>query len=184
MRSCATHLLFSLLIGAAAFCAQPALASPETSSQPAVSDTAGTPAQDEAGYTESGQATWYGPRHEGQRTTSGETFDSSKLTAAHSSLPLGSFVRVTMSRTGRSIVVRVNDREPPHGVRCIDLSRAAAARLGFIGQGVADVTLAQVSPEEATEVAEAPETGAGSAAPRAVRVSARHGRRHTHHGHR
>ena len=86
---------------------------------------------------------------------------------------MGSYVRVTMQRTGQSIVVRVNDREPPHGVRCIDLSRAAAARLGFLGRGVADVTLAQVdSPAAVEELAEAPD----DTAPRAI---ARHGRRHT-----
>ena len=102
-----------------------------------------------AGYIESGEASWYGPRHEGLRTTSGERFDSSKMTAAHASLPLGSYVRVTDTSTGRSIVVRVNDREPAHGVRCIDLSHAAAARLGFASRGVADVTLAQATPEEA-----------------------------------
>lgn len=126
-------------------------------------------------YTEEGQASWYGPRHEGQRTTSGERFDSSRLTAAHPTLPMGSYVRVTMEQTGQSIVVRVNDREPPHGVRCIDLSRAAAARLGFLGRGVADVTLAQVgAPAADEELAEAPED---APPPRAI---ARHGRRHTH----
>ena len=127
-------------------------------------------------YTESGEASWYGPRHEGLRTTSGERFDSSKMTAAHASLPLGAYVRVTDTSTGRSIVVRVNDREPPHGVRCIDLSRAAAERLGFAARGVADVTLAQVSADEAgLELAEAP-ADATSVEGRAI---APHGRRHT-----
>ena len=139
--------------------------------------------QDEARYTESGQASWYGPRHEGLRTTSGERFDSSKMTAAHASLPLGSFVRVTDTSTGRSIVVRVNDREPPHGVRCIDLSRAAATRLGCAARGVADVTLAQISADEAQgadeELAEAPDDAADLEA-RSARATAPHGRRHTH----
>ena len=139
--------------------------------------------RDGSGYTESGQASWYGPRHEGMRTTSGERFDSSKMTAAHASLPLGSYVRVTDTSTGRSIVVRVNDREPAHGVRCIDLSRAAATRLGFAARGVADVTLAQVSAEEASgaeeELAEAPDNAADLEA-RSARATAPHGRRHTH----
>ncbi len=127
------------------------------------------------GYTEQGEASWYGPRHEGLRTTSGERFDSGKLTAAHPTLPMGSYVRVTMEQTGRSIIVRVNDREPPHGVRCIDLSRAAAARIGLLNSGVADVTLAQVDPDVANEeLAEAPD----DAAP--AHAIARHGRRHTH----
>jgi rare lipoprotein A len=133
-------------------------------------------------FIESGEASWYGPRHEGLRTTSGEVFDSSKLTAAHPSLPLGSYVRVTVQDTGRSIVVKVNDREPPHGVRCIDLSRAAAARLGIVGRGVADVTLERASRDEATELAEAPDDGmAGPAAPT---VSSRHGRPHRRHARR
>lgn len=139
-----------------------------------------TPMQSRDVFTESGQASWYGPRHEGLRTTSGERFDSSKLTAAHASLPMGSYVRVTLVQDGRFIVVRVNDREPPHGVRCIDLSRAAAARLGIISRGLADVTLAQVYPDQAdTELAEAPD----DARPIGPAI-APHGRRHTHRGRR
>ena len=134
-------------------------------------------------WSESGEASWYGPRHEGMRTTSGEAFDGNKMTAAHSSLPLGSYVRVTLQRSGRSIIVRVNDREPPHGVRCIDLSRAAANRLGIVSQGVADVTLAQASPEEAEELAEAPDVTATKV--HAVRAfSARRGPRRMHRGRR
>jgi rare lipoprotein A len=124
------------------------------------------------GWTDQGEASWYGPRHAGRRTTSGERFDPTRLTAAHPSLPLGSFVRVTDDDTGRSIVVRINDREPAHGVRVIDLSRAAASRLGIVGRGTAMVTLAEATPEEYEEVAEAP---AGPARP-ALRSRARHRR--------
>ncbi len=137
---------------------------------------------DAAAWSESGEASWYGPRHEGLRTTSGEIFDSSKMTAAHPTLPLGSYVRVTLQESGRSIIVRVNDREPPHGVRCIDLSHEAAARLGIVSRGVADVTLAQVAPEEAQELAEAPPDAADIES-RSAGASARHGRRHRHHAH-
>ena len=140
--------------------------------------SAGAAAAVVEGYTESGQATWYGGQHEGKRTTSGEFFDGAKFTAAHPSLPMGSYVRVTVEQTGRSVVVRVNDREPPHGVRCIDLSHAAAERLGIVSRGVADVSLAQVSGDDAVEVAEAPED-AGSA-PAHVRSTAQHGRRRKH----
>jgi rare lipoprotein A len=133
-------------------------------------------------FIESGEASWYGPRHEGRRTTSGEMFNSHKLTAAHPSLPLGSYVRVTVQDTGRSIVVRVNDREPPHGVRCIDLSHAAAERLGFAGRGVADVTLEAASRKDAVEVAEVPDGDASVSAPR--HASSRHGRLHRRHAHR
>ncbi len=118
-----------------------------------------------------GEASWYGPRHAGHRTTSGAIFDPRRMTAAHPSLPLGTWVRVTDDRTGRSVVVQVNDREPEHGVRCIDLSEGAAARLGMIGRGVAEVTLTRASPAEAEEVAEAPEPAA---------LRAPHGRRHKH----
>jgi rare lipoprotein A len=145
---------------------------------PAYADT--KPADAGAGWSESGEATWYGPRHAGHRTTSGETFDPEKLTAAHPSLPIGAWVRVTVDNTGASVVVRVNDREPHHGVRCIDLSHAAAARLGMIRSGVADVTLARVSGPDEVEVAEAPDDAQPVEARHAAarHVSARHGRLH------
>ena len=132
---------------------------------------------------DSGQATWYGPRHAGLRTFSGERFDPSRMTAAHASLAMGTMVRVTDLSSGRSVIVRVNDREPPHGVRCIDLSEGAATALGIHGRGVADVTITAVAPrtsEGVVEVAEAPEDASAldDAAPR--RVSARHGRPHRH----
>ena len=175
MPRAAKTLLSCLALAGAALCARPVLAD---------TGQAGGPA---AAYTESGEASWYGPRHEGLRTTSGERFDSTKLTAAHASLPMGSYVRVTVQRTGQSIVVRVNDREPPHGVRCIDLSHAAAERLGIAARGVADVTLAQVTEDDATEVAEAPEAlGLGVHHPGAhpARYAiGRRGRQHTHPGH-
>jgi rare lipoprotein A len=132
------------------------------------------------GFHESGEATWYGPRHEGRRTSSGEVFNSRKLTAAHASLPLGSYVRVTVQATGRSIVVKVNDREPPHGVRCIDLSREAASRLGIVSRGVADVTLDSAAPGEATELAEAPDDAAPRVASARHRASTHHARRAVH----
>jgi rare lipoprotein A len=181
MRAFATHIrpgfAVSSLVLACIACAAPARVAAQT-----LRDTDSTLA-----YTERGEATWYGPRHEGRRTTSGEKFDSSKLTAAHSSLPMGAWVRVTDTGTGRSIVVRVNDREPPHGVRCIDLSRAAAARLGMLGRGVADVSLARISPAEATrapELAEAPEAAQTVEAAAHRHAIAPHGRRHTRHASR
>jgi rare lipoprotein A len=88
-------------------------------------------------------------------------------------------VRVVVQDTGRSIVVKVNDREPPHGVRCIDLSRAAAARLGIVNRGVANVTLEPASRQDAAEeLAEAPD----DAVPieRAAYHRHRHHRRHHH----
>ena len=112
-------------------------------------------ARDGQGWKESGEASWYGGWHQGRRTSSGELFDQNALTAAHSRLPLGSRVRVTLRDTGRSVVVTINDRLPPKPHRIIDLSRGAASRLGLLDQGVGDVTLAAISVPE--EVAEAPE---------------------------
>jgi rare lipoprotein A len=86
-------------------------------------------------------ASWYGPGFHGRRTASGETFNSSSLTAAHRYLPFGTKVRVTNLRNGRSVVVRINDRGPFSGGRVIDLSRGAAAIIGVFQSGVAPVVL-------------------------------------------
>lgn len=91
--------------------------------------------------TQVGTASWYGgSRWQGNRTTSGERFDDSQLTAAHATLPLGSRVLVSLTRGGRSVVVRITDR-PGTRRRIIDLSRAAAAELGILDQGVAQVSI-------------------------------------------
>ena len=96
-----------------------------------------------SGWTEQGLASWYGGADgfEGKPTASGEIYDSSLLTAAHRDLPLGTLVEVTNVETGASVRVRVNDRGPfVHG-RVIDLSQAAARKIGVIGPGVAMVRL-------------------------------------------
>jgi rare lipoprotein A len=84
---------------------------------------------------QSGQASWYGPGLHGRRTASGEVFDTNALTAAHRSLPFGTRVKVTNHRTGRSTVVRINDRGPYARGRIIDLSRASAEAIGLSGVG-------------------------------------------------
>ncbi|MGI3903665.1 MAG: septal ring lytic transglycosylase RlpA family protein [Janthinobacterium lividum] len=89
-----------------------------------------------------GLASWYGPGFSGHRTASGERFNTGALTAAHRSLPFGSRVRVTSRRTGRSVVVRINDRGPFVGGRIIDLSPAASRVLGM--NGTEPVTLARL----------------------------------------
>ena len=99
-----------------------------------------------------GWASWYGQQHEGRKTASGERFSRSKLTAAHRSLPLGTKVKVTNLRTGQHVVVKINDRGP-HGQgkrRIIDLSEAAAKRIGVVPRGVELVRVVVV--EEASEV--------------------------------
>ena len=94
----------------------------------------------EAKSVQSGGASWYGPGFHGRRTASGERFNSRALTAAHRSLPFGSRVRVTNERTGRSVVVRINDRGPFVGGRVIDLSKAAAQAVGISGVGKVKLT--------------------------------------------
>ncbi|RMD82566.1 MAG: septal ring lytic transglycosylase RlpA family protein [Candidatus Dadabacteria bacterium] len=91
--------------------------------------------------TEIGLASWYGPGFEGRPTASGEPYDPQAMTAAHRTLPLGTRVRVVDLATGRSVAVRINDRGPFVPGRIIDLSRAAAARLGILDRGIARVEI-------------------------------------------
>jgi peptidoglycan lytic transglycosylase len=88
-----------------------------------------------------GEASWYGPAHQGQETASGDTFDQNKLTAAHPTLPLGTKAVVTNLETGKSVAVTINDRGPYVKGRKIDLSRAAAQKLGMAKEGVAKVKI-------------------------------------------
>ena len=89
-----------------------------------------------------GEASFYGHEFAGNPTASGERFDPGALTAAHRTLPLGSRVRVTNADSGKSVVVRINDRGPFHEDRVIDLSFAAARSIGLISSGTAQVELA------------------------------------------
>jgi rare lipoprotein A len=93
------------------------------------------------GTSQEGIASWYGPGYHGNKTASGERFDQDDLTAAHPSWSFGTRVRVTLLSTGRSVVVRINDRFPAHKGRIIDISRAAARQLGLIGPGSGRVRL-------------------------------------------
>jgi rare lipoprotein A len=89
-----------------------------------------------------GLATWYGNEQHGGPTASGERFDKRKLTAAHRTLRMGTWVRVTNTKNGRSVEVRINDRGPyGNSRRIIDVSEAAARRLGMIEAGVVPVTI-------------------------------------------
>jgi rare lipoprotein A len=98
------------------------------------------------GYSATGIASWYGAKFHGRRTSSGEPYDMYKLTAAHRYLPLPNYARVTNLDNGRSVIVRVNDRGPFHEDRIIDLSYAAAVRLGFADRGTARVKVEVVTP--------------------------------------
>jgi rare lipoprotein A len=111
-------------------------------------------------YQQRGVASWYGKRYHGQKTSSGEIYDMYALSAAHTLLPLPSYARVTNVANGKSVVVRVNDRGPFHEDRLIDLSYAAAHRIGIIGQGSALVEVESIIPGsgEAAPAASAPAT--------------------------
>jgi rare lipoprotein A len=98
------------------------------------------------GYVERGVASWYGPGFHKVRTSTGETYDMYAMTAAHKTLPLPAYVRVTNLQNGRSIVVRVNDRGPFVGNRIIDLSYTAASKLDMLRNGTAMVEVRSLEP--------------------------------------
>lgn len=99
------------------------------------------------GYTAEGTASWYGQKFHGHRTSNGETYDMYSFSAAHKSLPLPTYLKVTNLANQRSVIVRVNDRGPFHGDRLIDLSYAAAARLGYHKKGLARVRVEAITPK-------------------------------------
>lgn len=96
-------------------------------------------------FKQTGLASWYGRKFHGRKTASGETFDMNALTAAHRSLPLNCYVKVTNKTNGKSVVVKVNDRGPFHGKRVMDLSYGAAKQLGITSKGVGNVSIERVS---------------------------------------
>ncbi|PJX26595.1 hypothetical protein CAP48_04870 [Advenella sp. S44] len=102
-----------------------------------------------SGFSQEGIASWYGPGFHGRKTANGETFNQNAMTAAHKRLPISSYVRVTRVSTGKSIVVRINDRGPFVGNRVIDLSYGAAKRLGIVNRGSDKVKIERISKEAA-----------------------------------
>lgn len=113
--------------------------------QPSVIDKLNTVASNTVRkFSQTGVASWYGRQFHGRKTASGDTFDMNELTAAHRSLPLNCFIRVTNKENGKSVVVKVNDRGPFHGNRVVDLSYGAAKRLGITNSGTAKVSIERV----------------------------------------
>ena len=111
------------------------------------------------GYLERGVASWYGPTFHGENTSSGEKYDMYGMTAAHKTLPLPTYARVTNLKNGRSVVVRINDRGPFVANRLIDLSYSAAAKLDMLKEGTTLVevkALTVAAPDELTRSAQAP----------------------------
>jgi rare lipoprotein A len=110
-------------------------------------------------HRERGMASWYGKKFHGQKTSIGETYDMFAMTAAHKTLPLPSYARVTNVENGKSVVVRVNDRGPFHSNRIIDLSYAAAKKIGILAKGSGMVEVERVfagMPSEPLQTARAP----------------------------
>jgi rare lipoprotein A len=117
------------------------------------------------GYVERGIASWYGTKFHGLRTSSGEPYDIYKMTAAHKTLPLPTYARVTNLKNGRSVIVKINDRGPFHANRIIDLSYAAAAKLGILEYGTGLVEVEAINPSAPKKpmlATNTPETHQGS----------------------
>jgi rare lipoprotein A len=114
------------------------------------------PATSLRAYRERGVASWYGRKFHGQKTSAGETYDMFAMTAAHPTLPLPSYARVTGVASGRSVIVRVNDRGPFLHDRVIDLSYAAAHRIGIAQKGSGEVVVEAILPGDPITAAVAP----------------------------
>jgi rare lipoprotein A len=110
-------------------------------------------------YRKEGVASWYGKRFNGKKTASGEKYDMYAMTAAHPTLPIPSYARVTALNSGKSVVVRINDRGPFHSKRIIDLSYAAAHKLGYIRQGSTRVRVESIDPDTYAVQDDAPGQG-------------------------
>jgi rare lipoprotein A len=135
--------------------------------------------EEDPNYRAEGMASWYGDDFHGRLTANGEVFDMTALTAAHPTLPIPSYARVTNVRNGKSLIVRVNDRGPYHGNRLIDVSNKAAELLEFKSNGVARVRVEYVgrAPLEGTDdrqLLATLRTGTPAPAPSTVRIAAAH----------
>lgn len=105
-----------------------------------------TPLTERRAHSEEGLASWYGRRFHGKKTASGELYDMYAMTAAHPTLPIPSYARITALDNGKSVVVRINDRGPFHSSRIIDLSYTAAHKLGYLARGSAKVRVESLDP--------------------------------------
>ena len=135
--------------------------------------------EEDPNYRAEGMASWYGDDFHGRLTANGEVFDMTSLTAAHPTLPIPSYARVTNVRNGKSLIVRVNDRGPYHGNRLIDVSNKAAELLEFKANGVAKVRVEYVgrAPLEGSDdrqLLATLRTGEPAPSPSTVRVASAH----------
>ncbi|HZG20785.1 MAG TPA: septal ring lytic transglycosylase RlpA family protein [Herbaspirillum sp.] len=122
------------------------------------------PITDNQPFIQRGIGSWYGKKFHGQKTSSGELYDMYKMTAAHPTLPIPSYARVTNLKTGKQVIVRINDRGPFHSSRIIDLSYTAALKLGYLGTGSSELEVERILPEEAQRMADARRNGTTLAA--------------------
>lgn len=106
--------------------------------------------KESTGYVKRGIASWYGKKFHGRKTSNGETYNMYAMTAAHKTLPIPTYLQVTNLDNGKKVVVRVNDRGPFHGNRIIDLSYAAASKLGFAQNGTGRVEIRALEPGQST----------------------------------
>lgn len=127
-----------------------------------------TPLTADAPFRQTGNASWYGKKFHGRKTANGETYDMYAMTAAHPTLPLPSYARVTRPKSGQSVIVRINDRGPFHGSRIIDLSYVAAAKLDLIGLGTDTVIVEAITHDD---IRNGRYTADAPAAPEALRLS-------------
>ena len=112
-----------------------------------------TPITHEDPFVQRGVASWYGVKFHGQKTSSGEPYDMYKMTAAHPTLPIPSYVRVTSMDSGKAVIVRINDRGPFHASRVIDVSYTAALKLGLLGRGSHKVEIERLFPNDPSRIA-------------------------------
>lgn len=124
-----------------------------------------TPIMDNRPLKQRGVGSWYGRKFHGQKTSSGEPYDMYKMSAAHPTLPIPSYARVTNLRNGAQVIVRVNDRGPFHSGRIIDLSYTAALKLGYLGKGSSELEVERILPDEIERIAGAKESRAAFAPP-------------------
>jgi rare lipoprotein A len=133
-----------------------------------------TPLINDEPFTQRGVASWYGVKFHGQRTSSGEPYDMYKMTAAHPTLPIPSYARITSLDSGKSVVVRINDRGPFHSDRIVDVSYTAALKLGLLGKGSHQVEVERLFPDDPTRIATVRRaaTSAAQAAPAPAEIAA------------
>ncbi|WP_395822558.1 septal ring lytic transglycosylase RlpA family protein [Collimonas sp.] len=124
-----------------------------------------TPITDDQPFKQRGIGSWYGKKFHKQRTSSGEPYDMYKMTAAHPTLPIPSYARVTNLKTGTQVIVRINDRGPFHSSRIIDLSYTAALKLGYLGSGSGELEVERLLPADIIAMKKQLQNGAPAAAP-------------------